>query len=144
MENFLNTSTLLTSAGFSLNTDILETNLINIAILIVVLVQFLGRSLTTALTERKQKIIDSVTDAEKSYEIAKSRLDEANNQLAQTKIAIDKIVQELRSTKTKIIKTGAERICQEMLSQIQTSELTIALQEQKLITRSNTKLLIFD
>ena len=37
MEIFLNTSTLINSGNFSLNTDILETNLINIAILVVVL-----------------------------------------------------------------------------------------------------------
>jgi len=135
MENLFNIATFLTSEGFRVNTDLLETNLINILILVFILVQFIGNSLATALTERKQKIIDSVADAEKSYEISKSRLDEANNQLAQTKIAIDKIVQELQLTKTNIIKTGADRICQEMLSQIQTSALTIVLEEQKLITQ---------
>ena len=59
MEIFLNTSTLLNSGNFRLNTDILETNLINIAILIVVLVQFVGGALTTSLADRKQKIIDT-------------------------------------------------------------------------------------
>jgi hypothetical protein len=39
METFLNTSTLVNSIG--INTDILETNLINITILIVILVQYL-------------------------------------------------------------------------------------------------------
>ena len=58
MEIFLNTSTIINSAG--LNTDILETNLINIVILIVVLVQFVGGALTTSLADRKQKIIDNV------------------------------------------------------------------------------------
>lgn len=53
METFLNTSTLINSIG--INTDILETNLINITILIVVLVQFVGGALTTSLADRKQK-----------------------------------------------------------------------------------------
>ena len=133
MEIFLNTSTIINSAG--LNTDILETNLINIVILIVVLVQFVGGALTTSLADRKQKIIDNVNDAEKRLSEAKDRLAEANIQLAQTKVAIDKIVQELQVTKINIIKTGADRVSQEMLSQMKSSELVISLQEQKLLTQ---------
>ena len=102
MEIFLNTSTIINSAG--LNTDILETNLINIVILIVVLVQFVGGALTTSLADRKQKIIDNVNDAETRLSEAKDRLAEANIQLAQTKVAIDKIVQELQVTKWGTIK----------------------------------------
>lgn len=133
MENFLNTSTILSSV--IINTDILETNLINITILIVVLVQFVGGALTTSLADRKQKILDNVNDAEKRLTDAKNRLSEANTQLAQTKVAIDKIVQELQQTKINIIKTGANRIYQEMLSQMKSSEASISLQEQKLLTQ---------
>jgi F-type H+-transporting ATPase subunit b len=78
MEIFLNTSTIINSAG--LNTDILETNLINIVILIVVLVQFVGGALTTSLADRNQKIIDNVNDAETRLTEAKYRLAEANIQ----------------------------------------------------------------
>jgi len=135
MEIFLNTSTLINSEGFSINTDLLETNLINIVILIVVLVQFVGGALTTALTERKQRILDNINDAETRLAEAKDRLAEANTQLAQTKIAISKIVQELQVIKVNIIETGANRISQEMLTQIKSSERAISLQEQKLLTQ---------
>lgn len=141
MENLFSVSTLLTSEGFSLNTDILDTNLINILILVVVLVQFIGSSLKTALNERKEEIIDTVSDAEKRLIDAQDRLVEANNQLAQTKISIDKIVQELQSTKINIIKTGTVRLRNEMLSQMKASELTIALQEQKLLTEIKKQIL---
>ena len=133
MEIFLNTSTLMNS--LSINTDILETNLINITILVVILVQFVGGALTTSLADRKQKIIENVNDAEKRLSEAKERLSEANIQLAQTKVAIDKIVQELQTTKINVIKTGADKIYQEMLMQMKTSELAISLQEQKLLTQ---------
>jgi len=135
MEIFLNTSTLINSGNFSLNTDILETNLINITILIVVLVQFVGGALTTSLADRKQKIIDNVNDAEQRLIEAKKRLTEANTQLAQTKVAIDKIVQELQITKINIIRSGANRVYQEMLAQIKASDLAISLQEQKLLSQ---------
>jgi F-type H+-transporting ATPase subunit b len=133
MEIFLNTSTLMNS--LSINTDILETNLINITILVVILVQFVGGALTTSLADRKQKIIENVNDAEKRLSEAKERLSEANIQLTQTKVAIDKIVQELQTTKINVIKTGADKIYQEMLMQMKTSELAISLQEQKLLTQ---------
>lgn len=139
MENFLNTSTILSSG--IINTDILETNLINITILIVVLVQFVGGALTTSLADRKQKILDNVNDAEKRLTDAKNRLSEANTQLAQTKVAIDKIVQELQQTKINIIKTGANRIYQEMLSQMKSSEASISLQEQKLLTQNKQQII---
>jgi F-type H+-transporting ATPase subunit b len=135
MEIFLITSTLINSEGFKLNTDILETNLINIAILIVVLVQFVGSALTTSLADRKQKILDNINDAETRLSESKERLAEANTQLAQTKVAIEKIVQELQVTKVNIVKTGANRISQEMLAQMKSSELAISLQEQKLLTQ---------
>lgn len=135
MEIFLNTLTLTNSGSFSLNTDILETNLINIAILIVVLVQFVGGALTTSLADRKQKIVDNINDAETRLTEAKDRLAEANVQLAQTKVAIDKIVQELQVTKRNIIKTGAKRISKEMVAQMKSSQLTILLQEQRLLTQ---------
>jgi len=135
MTIFLNASTLVNSANFNLNTDILETNLINIIILIVLLVQFVGSFLLDSLASRKQKILDNINDAEKRLEEAKNRFTEANKQLAQTKIAIDKIVNELELTKVNIIKTGANNIYQELLSQIQTSKSAILLQEQKLSTQ---------
>jgi F-type H+-transporting ATPase subunit b len=133
MEFFLNTSTLINS--ININTDILETNLINIAILVIVLVQFIGGALATSLVDRKQKILDTVNDAEKRLSEAKERLSEATIQLAQTKVAIDKIVQELKSTRINIIKTGANNVYQQMLKQIKASELAISLQEQKLLTQ---------
>jgi len=102
---------------------------------VVVLVQFVGGALTTALVDRKQKILDNVNDAETRLTESKERLSEANIQLAQTKVAMEKIVQELQSTKVTIIKTGADRIYQEMLGQMKASELAISLQEQKLLTQ---------
>merc|ERR1711988_466508 len=85
--------------------------------------------------DRKQKIVDNINDAETRLTEAKNRLAEANTQLAQTKVAIDKIVQELQITKVNIIKNGANRVYQEMLSQIKTSDLSISLQEQKLLSQ---------
>jgi F0F1-type ATP synthase membrane subunit b/b' len=85
------------------------------------------------MAERKQKIIDSVTDSEKRLADARERLDEATTQFILSKSTTDKITQELQLTKTKIIKSGAERITNEVVTQMKAAELTIFLQEQKLL-----------
>ena len=86
MEIFLNTSTIINSAG--LNTDILETNLINIVILIVVLVQFVGGALTTSLADRKQKIIDNMNNINAQISAINEGEQAANERLAK---AIDSL-----------------------------------------------------
>ena len=74
MENLINTSILLSYKGFALNTDIFETNIINIVLLVGILFKVLGDALKTSLASRKQKIIDDVNDAEKRLSNAKERL----------------------------------------------------------------------
>ena len=67
MENLINTSILLSDKGFTLNTDIFETNIINIILLVVILFKVLGDALKTSLVNRKQKIIEDVNDAKKTF-----------------------------------------------------------------------------
>jgi F-type H+-transporting ATPase subunit b len=74
MENLINTSILLSDKGFTLNTDIFETNIINIILLVVILFKVLGDALKTSLVNRKQKIIEDVNDAKKRLSNAKERL----------------------------------------------------------------------
>jgi hypothetical protein len=45
MENLINTSILLSDKGFALNTDIFETNIISIILLVVILFKVLGDAL---------------------------------------------------------------------------------------------------
>jgi F-type H+-transporting ATPase subunit b len=133
MENLINTSILLSDKGFALNTDIFETNIINIILLVVILFKVLGDALKTSLINRKQKIIEDVNDAKKRLSNAKERLSEANTQLTQTKIAINKIQEEASITKRNFIKNYANRVLKDMINQIKTSALTGQLDRQRLV-----------
>ena len=84
MENFNQIFTLLAeNEGIGLNTDILETGLINIVALIGILV-YAGRDfLGSFLEERKTSIVQGVQDAEDRLNEANRRLDEAQKQLSQ-------------------------------------------------------------
>nr|WLD05940.1 ATP synthase CF0 subunit I [Meringosphaera mediterranea] len=82
---------ILIAAEFGLNTDILETNLINQVILAAGLV-FLGRNfLTNTLEERATRIQTSIEDSQKRLEIAMQRLTEAQKESEQIEIVIREI-----------------------------------------------------
>jgi F-type H+-transporting ATPase subunit b len=70
-------------SGFGLNLDILETNLINLAIIIAALVYFGKGFLGKTLSERKAQIEVSIKEAEQRKEKAAAALAEQQQKLAQ-------------------------------------------------------------
>lgn len=70
-------------SGFGLNLDILETNLINLAIIIGVLVYFGKNSLGKMLNDRKAQIEAAIKEAEQRKESAAAALAEQQQKLAQ-------------------------------------------------------------
>jgi F-type H+-transporting ATPase subunit b len=100
MENFDQIFTLLAAEeGIGLNTDILETGVLNILVLIGIIV-YVGRDfLGSSLEQRQQEIIQSVQDAEERLTEANTRLSEAQKQLTQAQVIISEIRQETINTK---------------------------------------------
>jgi F-type H+-transporting ATPase subunit b len=108
MENFDQIFTLLAEhEGIGLNTDILETGLLNIIALIAILF-FTGRDfLGSLLEERKTTIVKSVQDAEDRLNEAQKRLDEAQKQLNQANLVISEIKNETVATKKILLQSDA-------------------------------------
>lgn len=108
MENFDQIFTLLAKhEGIGLNTDILETGLLNILALLGILI-FTGRDfLGSLLEERKTTIIKGVQDAEDRLNEAQKRLDEAKKQLDQANIVISQIKNETITTKKMLLESDA-------------------------------------
>ncbi len=108
MENFDQIFTLLAEhEGIGLNTNILETGLINILALLAILF-FTGRDfLGSLLEERKTTIVKGVQDAEDRLNEAKKRLSEAEKQLNQANIVISEIKNETITTKKVLLKSEA-------------------------------------
>ena len=77
--------------GFGLNFDILETNLINLAIIIGVLFYFGRGFLGSKLQERRQKIEEAITEAEARQKKAASSLAEQQQKLQMAKKEAEKI-----------------------------------------------------
>ena len=108
MENFDQIFTLLAEhEGIGLNTDILETGLINILALLAILI-YTGRDfLGSLLEERKTMIVKGVQDAEDRLNEAQKRLNEAEKQLNQANLVISEIKNETIKTKKILLESDA-------------------------------------
>jgi F-type H+-transporting ATPase subunit b len=107
MENFDQIFTLLAHEGISLNTDILETGLINILAMLAILI-YTGRDfLGSLLEERRTTIVKAVQDAEDRLNEAQKRLTEAQKQLNQANIVISEIRNETVITKKLLLESEA-------------------------------------
>jgi len=98
-----NPSTLLSvGSSIGLNLDILETGIVNIAILLAG-VFILGRDfLSSALSARQERVIAVIQESEENLKAARLRLSEAEKQLSQTQILISEIKKESELTAQKV------------------------------------------
>jgi F-type H+-transporting ATPase subunit b len=84
--------------GFGLNFDILETNLINLAIILGVLFYFGSKFLGKTLSTRKAAIESAIVEAEKRKQDAAAALAEEQQKLAQAKQEAQKILVDAEQT----------------------------------------------
>lgn len=80
--------------GFGLNFDILEANLINLALLIGILVYFGRKVLTQTLAERRSRIEQAIREAEERQRSAAGALAEQQQKLAQAQAEAERIRKE--------------------------------------------------
>jgi len=120
--------------GFHFNSNILETNLINIIILIVLLVYVLGSFLKESLNLRQEEIIKSIQESEKRLNEAKQRLHEAEAQMGQAQILMKEIQNQIQVTKTNIIKSDFVQARQSMEQQFYNALLLISSSEQQALS----------
>jgi F-type H+-transporting ATPase subunit b len=77
--------------GFGLNLDILETNLINLVILIGILFYFGRKVLSNILNERRSNIETAIQEAEQRLKEAQTALSQAQEQLTQAQAEAQRI-----------------------------------------------------
>lgn len=105
---------LLATEGFSLNTNIFDTNIINLIIVIVVLVWFLKGFLGGILERRREAILADLKDAEERLLIASKALEEGQLELAQAQATAQKILSDGKKRAIAIREDSEMRTIQEM------------------------------
>ena len=132
MENFDQIFTLLANEGISLNTDILETGLINILTLFGILV-YTGRDfLGSLLEERRTTIIKGVQDAEDRLNEAQKRLAEAQKQLNQANLVISEIKNETINTKKLLLESDAFQAKKDLIVRFERALATFRSKERQI------------
>jgi F-type H+-transporting ATPase subunit b len=86
--------------GFGINTNIFETNIINLAAVLAVVISFVGKNLTALLEDRKKTILGNLQEASQRAAEAQERLNQAKTQLELAKKKAQQIREEgvLRAT----------------------------------------------
>lgn len=112
--------------GFGINTNIFETNIINLAAVVGIVVSFVGNNLTAILEDRKKTIVNNLQEATQRALEAEEKLNQARTQLELAK----KKAQEIREE-------GISRATQEINTVVNQHEIRLAkLQEFKQETLS--------
>ena len=133
MENFDQIFTLLAEhEGIGLNTDILETGLINIVALLAILI-YAGRDfLGSLLEERKTMIVKGVQDAEDRLNEAQKRLNESEKQLNQANLVINEIKNETIATKKLLLETDAYKAKRDLKIRFERALATFRSKERQI------------
>ena len=144
MSDFLLISSLAelsSGKGFGFNSNFLEANVLNIALLLSGVV-YLGRKfLTSALELRQQKVTEAIQEAEERLQQANARLLDSEKQLTEAQSVIEKIKKEAETTartvKETILAQGKvdiERLTNNGKNSIEQAEMQIKKQIQQRIT----------
>ena len=101
--------------GFGINTNIFETNIINLAAVVGIVVSFVGNNLTALLEDRKKTILGNLEEATQRALEAEEKLNQARAQLELAK----KKAQEIREE-------GVSRATQEINTVVSQHEIRLA------------------
>jgi F-type H+-transporting ATPase subunit b len=102
--------------GFGFNTNILDTNIINLTVVIFIVVSFVGDALKALLENRKKTIVNNLREADQRAVEAEQKLNRARKQL-------------------ELAKTKAIEIRQQSFQTIEQEKLQLFQQTKKEITR---------
>ena len=133
MENFDQIFILLAEQeSITLNTDILETGLINILALVAILIYTGQDFLGSLLEERRTVIVKGVQDSENRLNEAKKRLVEAEKQLNQANLVMSKIKDETIATKKVILNADALQAKKDLATRFERALATFRAKERQI------------
>jgi F-type H+-transporting ATPase subunit b len=91
-------TSLVFAEHFGFNTNILETNVLNLAVVLAIVVTYVGDALRSLLENRKQSIVNTFQEADQRALEARERVAQAKLQLEQAKTKAQQIREQARLT----------------------------------------------
>ena len=117
-----------------LNTDIFETNLINIIILLIILIYFLGNFLNKNLSLRYEQIKNTIENGEKFLDETTERIKEAKFQWSQSKLIIEEIKEQTNQTKIALLESQFNELNQILTQRFNNFLTIIYYREQQVLS----------
>lgn len=117
------------------NTNILETNIINLAVVVGVLVYFGGDILKSLLNNRRETILKSLRDADERYQKATDNLNKAKEQLEIAKLKAEEIRTQGFKTATQGVSHLLERLDEDINRLEEAQQATMDFQEEKALNQ---------
>lgn len=77
--------------GFGVNTNLLETNVLNLAVVVGVVIKVVGDSLRSLLDQRREAILSTLREADLKAKEAKERLEAAQRTLDEARLRVQEI-----------------------------------------------------
>lgn len=77
--------TILLRQGFGFNTNLYETNILNLTVVLAIVIKVVGDSLQTILSQRRKMILSTLQEADQKARDAKRRLEKAQRDLEETR-----------------------------------------------------------
>lgn len=135
MVHSINLSDLPLGEGFGFNGNILETNILNLAVVLGVVVSLGGDSLRSLLDNRKNTISNNLQQAEKRAQEAQERLSQAQSQLDSAQKKATEIREQGDLTAERERKDSGNRKKDEIARLTAKNEDTLRVEEQKAVSQ---------
>lgn len=121
--------------SFGFNGNILETNILNLGVVLGVVVSLGGDALRSLLANRKQTISKNLEQAEKRAQEAKERLTQAQSQLQIAQQKASDIKKQGKATAEKERQDSSKRKKEEIFRLTEKKEETLRVEEQKAVSQ---------
>ena len=137
VSSFWSNPTQMTSplGGFGLNFDIIETNILNLGVVIGVVIYLGGDVLTSLLNDRKQKILGTLKSADERFLEAQQKLEEAKQKVQIAKTKAIEIREQGNKTAIQAAKTLFERTEDEIRRLEEGKQASLRFEEEKAMSQ---------
>lgn len=129
-------------SDITLNTNIFETGLINIILVIAILFSTGKPFISSLLQERKVTIINDVENSEKQLLAAEKRLTQVQQQLNQASIVIETIKSETLKTKTILLQTEIVQSKNELKNRFEKALTNFNSKEQEIFLNVKQQIIL--
>ena len=123
------------ASSFGFNLDPIETNIINLAVVIGVVFYLGGDVISSILKERKERILSTIQSADERFLDAQQKLEQAKQKVTQAKAKAIEIRQQGNTAAAQATKTLFERTEEEIRRLSETKEASLRFEEEKALSQ---------